>query len=116
MQSNDTNFDWVPDLVGFVRRRWRTVLASAAVTVALAMAYVVTATPKFTVTSTILIDTVAAASFQQQPTITDSQFANGIVESQVEELWSEGVARQVVRKLRLTDNMDFLANGHSPRS
>jgi polysaccharide biosynthesis transport protein len=113
MQANDNGFDWVPDLAAFMRRRWMTIAVVTAVTVTLGMVYVVTATPKFTATGTVLIDTQAAASFQQQPTITDSQFANGIVESQVEVLQSEGVAREVVRNLKLADDPAFLANGYS---
>jgi succinoglycan biosynthesis transport protein ExoP len=113
MQSNAGSFDWVPDLAGFMRRRWATILIGMTATMALGMTYVLTATPKFTATSTILIDTQAAASFQQQPTVSDSQFANGIVESQVEVLQSAGVARDVVRKLRLTDDTAFLVNGNS---
>jgi succinoglycan biosynthesis transport protein ExoP len=113
MQSNDNGFDWVPDLAAFLRRRWMTIAVVTAATVTLGMVYVVTATPRFTATGTVLIDTQAAASFQQQPTITDSQFANGIVESQVEVLQSEGVAREVVRNLKLADDPAFLANGYS---
>jgi succinoglycan biosynthesis transport protein ExoP len=113
MQANNNGVDWVPDLVAFMRRRWLTVAAGTVVTLALGISYVLFATPKFTATSTILIDTLAAAAFQQQPAVTDSQFANGIVESQVEVLQSEGVARTVIRKLRLTHDEAFLVNGHS---
>jgi len=113
MQSNETGFDWIPDLAAFVRQRWPTVAVTTAAAMVLATSYIVVARPKFTATATILIDTQAAASFQQQPSVADSQFANGIVESQVEVLQSAGVAVGVVRKLGLTRDEAFLSNGHS---
>jgi succinoglycan biosynthesis transport protein ExoP len=113
MQSNDTSFDWIPDLAAFVRQRWLTVVVTSLAVMILAGGYLAIARPKFTATSTILIDTQAAASFQQHPSVADSQFANGIVESQVEVLESVGVAVVVVRKLGLTTDVAFLSNGHS---
>ena len=113
MSTDRAGSEWVGDLAAFLGRRWRTVAASCVVVLAVGVVYQVEATPKFTATSTMVIDTLAAASLQQQQPLTDSQFANGIVESQVEVLQSERVTRAVVRKLHLAHDPAFLLNGRS---
>ena len=62
---------------------------------------------------TVFIDMQAAAPFKGDNTPIDSQFANGIAESQVEVLQSDGLARVVVNRLHLADNQAFMANGNS---
>ena len=114
MPVNSPVLDWVPDLFAFLRRSWRIVLLCTAVTIALGIVYFVTATSSFTASSTVLIDAEASAPFKQQSSAMDGQYANGVVESQVEVLQSVGLARDVVRALRLADDPVFLANGRSP--
>ncbi|HEX3574452.1 MAG TPA: GNVR domain-containing protein [Rhodopila sp.] len=106
-------FDWAPDLIAFLRRSWFTVAVSTAIMVALAVAYQLFATAHFTASSTVFIDMQAAAPFKGDNTPIDSQFANGIAESQVEVLQSDGLARVVVDRLHLADDKAFLANGNS---
>ena len=113
MPMKTATLDWIPDLAAFIGRRWRLVASSAGVCVLLAVAYLLVASPKYTATTTLLIDTQAAASFQPQALPADSQYANAVVESQVEVLESDGLARGVVRKLHLADDKAFLRNGHS---
>ena len=113
MHSTEGTLDWVPDLAAFIRQRWLTIAVVTVAVVGLASVYIAVSRPKFTATSTILIDTQAAASFQPQPGIADSQFANGIVESQVEVIHSLGVAIDVVRKLGLSNDRAVLSNGHT---
>ena len=81
--------------------------------VAVGVAYQLFATPHFTASSTVFIDMQAAAPFKADNTPIDSQFANGIAESQVEVLQSDGLARVVVKRLHLADNQAFMANGNS---
>jgi succinoglycan biosynthesis transport protein ExoP len=113
MTAPQTQFDWIPDLFGFLGRAWRSVAGGLAIMVVLALIYLLTATPRFTANVTLLIDSTATASFQQQATTTDAQYANGVVESQVEVLQSMGVAREVVRTLHLARDPAFLVNGKS---
>jgi succinoglycan biosynthesis transport protein ExoP len=110
---NATAFDWVPDLLFFLRRSWRTVLIGAVAAVALGVLYLLVARPSYTASSVVMIDVRANASFQPRTDVIDSQYANGITESQVEVLQSLGVARAVVRTLGLQDDPAFLGNGGS---
>jgi succinoglycan biosynthesis transport protein ExoP len=105
--------DWVPDLFAFLRRSWRSVLAGAVLATLLGIAYLLAAAPWFTASSVVMVDIQATMPFQPQTDVIDSQYASGIAESQVEVLQSMGVARQVVRTLKLQDNAAFLANGSS---
>ncbi len=113
MMANKALFDWAPDVVAFLRRAWRVVACCVVAMMVLGAAYILFATPRFTASSTVLLDMQAAAPFQQQTTPIDSQFANGLAESQVEVLQSEGLARVVVNRLHLADDKAFLANGQS---
>ncbi|MEA2736877.1 MAG: polysaccharide biosynthesis transport protein [Acetobacteraceae bacterium] len=106
-------FDWAPDLIAFLRRAWVTVAISTTIIGMVAVAYLLFATARFTASSTVFIDMQAAAPFKADNTPIDSQFANGIAESQVEVLESEGLARVVVDRLHLADNPAFMANGNS---
>ena len=101
-------FDWAPDLFAFLRRAWVTVAISTGIMAAVGVAYQLFATPHFTASSTVYIDMQAAAPFKADNTPIDSQFANGIAESQVEVLQSDGLARVVVRRLHLADNPAFM--------
>jgi succinoglycan biosynthesis transport protein ExoP len=106
-------FDWAPDLIAFLRRSWTTVAISTAIMFVIGVAYVIFGTPHFTASSTVFIDMQAAAPFQQDNTPIDSQYANGLAESQVEVLLSDGLSRKVVQRLHLADNRAFMANGNS---
>ncbi len=113
MTVKTATLDWIPDLATFLARRWRIVAISTGVCLTLAVFYLLVASPKYTATTTLLIDTQAAASFQPQALPVDAQYANAVVESQVEVLESDGLARAVVRKLHLADDKAFLRNDHS---
>lgn len=119
--GNEAPFAWVPLLLAFLRRSWRMILACAAAAVLLGAMYAMLATPKFTATTQLLIDTRQGNAFQQQqPSASlDSLADNAIVDSQVEVLRSDGTARHVVAQLRLTQDREFLSwngSGISPRA
>jgi succinoglycan biosynthesis transport protein ExoP len=111
--TNSRVLDWVPDLFVFLRRSWRLVLAGAVLATALGVIYLLVANAKFTASSAVMIDIKAATPFQVQPDVIDSQYASGIAESELEILQSMGVARDVVRTLKLQDDPVFLSNGSS---
>jgi polysaccharide biosynthesis transport protein len=106
-------FDWAPDLLAFLRRAWPTVAVCTGIMLTLAVSYQLFATPRFTASSTVFIDMQAAAPFKTDNTPIDSQFANGLAESQVEVLQSDGLARVIVDRLHLADDKAFMANGNS---
>lgn len=109
--SYERPFAWLPDLLLFARRRWLGVLLALVASLVLAGAYIVYATPKYTATAALLVDTKSAAFLRNQPTINDAQYINGLVESQLEVVQSDGVARMVVRQFHLADDQAFLDNG-----
>lgn len=100
-------FEWVGELSGFLRRNKRLLVASVVATTLLALLYVATATPRFTASTILLIDTRQAALFQQHPTVADAQIESALIESEVEVLHSAGLARQVVADLGLAADPVF---------
>ena len=102
-------FAWAPFALGFLRRNTLVIILCIFATASLGVAYLVTATPRFTASTTLLIDSSEHNLFKQTPSSTDDQTAqNAQVESQLEVLRSDGVAREVVRKLDLANNAMFL--------
>lgn len=101
-------FQWLPLLVAFVRRRWRAILLSSVAVTAAAATYVATATPFYTATTTVFIDSRRPHAFRQEQSIVDQQAESAFVESQVEILRSAGVAAAVVRDLRLAESEEFV--------
>ena len=106
-------YAWVPEFQTFLRRRWATVAGSLVACMVLGVASLVFVPPKFTATAQLLIDSRRADPFHEQTTTPDSQAINGLVESEVEVLRSDGLARKVVQRLNLADDPAFLALGHT---
>ncbi len=80
-----------------------------------AVVYLVLATPKYTATTTLLIDTETAQLLKprEQGTASDPIILSdsSAVASQAEVVSSEGTARVVVQRMHLVHNAEFLANG-----
>ena len=103
---------WLPQLLGFLRRRWPTILVTTVVVTGLAAGYLLYATPRYTATASVLVDTRRADQYRQQSVLSvDAQYENAMVESQVEILQSEAIATQVVRKLHLDTDQEFMSWG-----
>ncbi len=107
-------FHWLPHLISFLRRRWWTMAVSLAVGVALALAYALTATPRFTAEVDLLFDISRADLLRQQATSRDSLTLNSMLESQVELLQSAGLARKTVERLGLQGDGRFVAARPGP--
>jgi uncharacterized protein involved in exopolysaccharide biosynthesis len=85
-----------------IRRNWRSLVLPAAVTVLIAIAYLVLATPQFTSTGLILIDTKNSAAMRSNvPPAIDANVESANIESQVELLKSERILRRVVESEKL---------------
>ena len=96
------------NLLGILRRQYAVILFVAALTMALALIYVVTATPKFTAVATLFIDRGKLQPFaQQQQILIDSPIDSAAIESQIEILKSDTIALAVINNLHLTDDPEF---------
>lgn len=104
-------FQWLPQLLQALRRRWLTICGTAAAVLGLAVVYLLAATPQFTASTTLLIDIRQSNPFRQQPIVADSQYENTLIESQVEILRSQGLARAVVAQHGLTQDPAFNSMG-----
>ncbi len=107
-------FHWLPAMFSLLRRRWMTIAACVLVFLAIGVTYYLVATAQFTAMTSILIDTRRGDLFkQQQSSQGDASMDSAIVESQVEVLKSEGIARRVARSMRLADDREFMSWGRS---
>ena len=82
---------------------------SLGICVALALAYALTATPRFTAEVDLLLDISRADLLRQQATSHDSLTLNSMLESQVELLQSAGLARKTVERLGLDGARRFVS-------
>ena len=98
--------------VNFLRRQYVVVAVAVALTTLLGVVYLNTTPPTFTATARMLIDTRKQEVFQQQLMGRDL-IDTAMVESQVEVLKSQAIARAVVKDHHLTENPDFVGEGNS---
>src|SRR5664279_5980057 len=89
--------------IDIVRRQFPTILLVIACTTALGLIYLFTATPKFTASARMVIDTHKTQLFQQQASFGDIAIDPAMTETQVEILKSENIGLSVVKDLHLTD-------------
>ncbi|KJC49466.1 exopolysaccharide biosynthesis protein [Bradyrhizobium sp. LTSP885] len=97
--------------VNMVRRQFPTVLAVASACIILALLYLFTATPEYTSTASMVIDSRKIQLFQQQSALGDIALDSASVETQVEILKSENISLAVVRDLHLVDDPEFTGGG-----
>lgn len=95
-------------VLAVARRQWRVVAACAAVAIVLGLLFLMTATPRFTSTTGILIDENNQKIVDQLSAISGVLEDEGQVLSQVELLKSEKIALAVSKKLDLANNEMFV--------
>lgn len=98
------------DMVTIARRRWPVILGAMAIGFALACGYAFTATPSYTASAKVMIGTKKSNLLSKQEFVTESQVDAGTVESQVEILKSESVARSVIRDQNLLSDPEFVGS------
>ena len=98
-------------VLAFVRRQYRVIVFATAITMAMGLVYVFTTPPSFTAKTAMLIDTKKVQLFQQQSMFSDLPIDSSSVESQVEILKSESIALAVIKRLRLTEDPEFVNPG-----
>ncbi|MBR1246040.1 hypothetical protein JQ609_03735 [Bradyrhizobium sp. AUGA SZCCT0169] len=87
------------DGLAFIRRHLSILLLTALVTIGAAVLYLIAAVPTYTATAKLVVDAKAAPG--------DAASASTMVEGQIAIINSEGLARAVIRKLRLADDPEF---------
>jgi capsular exopolysaccharide synthesis family protein len=93
----------------FLRRYFWTIFASVAIAMAIAAAYVLTATPEFTARAQLLIDARIPTILREQTGETGNPIDSPQVESQIAVLRSEEIALTVIDKLSLRKHPEFAA-------
>lgn len=94
-------------ILGFTQRHWTVIAASVAVAIALAAIYIIVAAPLYSAKSTLLLDTRKLQLFEKQSVLGEVTFDTPAIESQIELLKSESVARAVVVDLNLASDPEF---------
>jgi polysaccharide biosynthesis transport protein len=97
--------------LNIIRRQFPTILVVIACTTALGLIYLFTATPKYTATARMVIDTHQVQLFQQQPGLSNIAIDPAMTETQVEILKSENISLSVIKDLHLTDDPEFVGPG-----
>jgi succinoglycan biosynthesis transport protein ExoP len=93
------------------RRQWRVIAGTAIAVVLLAVGYLVVATPVYTSTADILLDSRQFGTVDIARDAPNLTFNITAIESQVEVLKSEKIALAVIEKLKLTDDPEFVEEG-----
>ncbi len=107
-QAEPQPFHWLRQLLWFWSRRWKEIITGLCLMLLVAGAYIATARPQYTAGADLLYDIRRTYLMREQQGIQDSQTINALVESQVELLQSEGLARRVVERLQLTKDPNFI--------
>ena len=98
--------------INFIRRQYVVIAIAVALTTLLGVVYLITTPPSFTAYARMLIDTrKQQVMFPQQPMTWDFM-ESAMVESQVEVLKSENIARAVVKENHLTEDPDIVGPGN----
>jgi exopolysaccharide transport family protein len=97
------------EIVKILRRRWRIVLAIPAALAAAALIFVLTATPQYTATATVLVDPRRANIGDTTQTVL-SNFGtdDATIESQALLIQSVAILRQAVIKMKLFEDAEFV--------
>jgi polysaccharide biosynthesis transport protein len=98
-------------VLAFVRRQYRVIGLGAGIAIVLGLLYVLTAQPSYTAAATMVIDTRNIRLFQQQSMFSDMPIDASSVESQVEIIKSETIGLAVIKRLRLTEDPEFVNPG-----
>src|SRR5690242_3340496 len=97
--------------LNILRRQFPSILALVSCALALGLIYLFTATPKYTATARMVIDTHKFQLFQQQSQLGDIAIDPAMTETQVEILKSENISLAVIKDLHLTDDPEFVGPG-----
>jgi polysaccharide biosynthesis transport protein len=103
----------VDSVIGFLRRRYLVILICVLVSAPFAALYLLIIPPRFTASATMMMDARRGQLFQQS-LLTDAPADSAWVDSQIGILKSQNVALNVVRQLRLADDVEFIQPAPGP--
>jgi polysaccharide biosynthesis transport protein len=95
------------NLLNIVRRQIAPIAFITVLTTALSVLYLYVTPPTFKAEATMLIDSRKVQLYQQQQLFLDSPVDSAAIESQIQILKSDNVARAVIENLKLTENPEF---------
>lgn len=98
-------------VVGFFRRQYPVILGTLIATLLIGAAYMLIVRSTYTAQATIIIDTRKIQAFQSQSMFNEVPIDSPAVESQVELIKSDNIARSVIRDLHLVDDAEFTRYG-----
>jgi polysaccharide biosynthesis transport protein len=108
--ANEINID---QLLAIARRQWVVVAAAVVLMLAVGVAYLLTAVPLYTASTSVLIDRGNSEVVQQLSTIGGVLDDEASVLSQVELLKSDTIGLATIDRLKLQDNAQFMSSGGS---
>ena len=110
------HFDLV-DLYAFLKSNRRVLAGWVIVALTVALVYAFTATPLYTATADLTIDSKKIQLFKNnEQVVGDNAMDSSQVESEVEVLGSESIALIVIDDLKLTNDPEFVGYGEWPDS
>lgn len=98
----------LPDVLGIMHRRWRWLIIGCIFGLTLSLSYILLATPLYTSTASILIDTRINQNLQTQKIVEDTPVDTSLVDSQVQVLSSESIILPVIKSMNLTHDSEFV--------
>jgi polysaccharide biosynthesis transport protein len=93
------------------RRQWKVIVIATSTALLLAVGYIIAATPIYTSSVDILIDSRQFGAVESSRDHADLTFNQAAIDSQVEVIKSEKVALSVIRKLKLAEDPEFVEAG-----
>src|SRR5208282_5400637 len=97
----------IETLLNVVRRQIAPIAYVTGLTMMLSVLYLYVTPPTFKAEATVLIDRGKVQLFQQQQLFLDSPVDAAAIESQIQILKSDNIARAVIKSLRLTESPEF---------
>lgn len=108
LASGEGSVFGIAGIAGTLRRRWRFPVIGCLIGLTLAIVHVVLATPLYTSTARILIDTRMNQNLQMQKIVEESVVDTSLVDSQVQILSSESIILPIIRSMNLTRDSEFV--------
>lgn len=99
--------DGLNEVLSVLRRRRHLIMAAIGATLLIALIYLMLASTRYTATTVVVLDTKPSALLLQSETFVEPQVDEAAVESHVQTIKSENVAKIVVKKLGLADDPEF---------
>jgi polysaccharide biosynthesis transport protein len=95
----------------FLRRQYLIIAIATVIAVVLGIVYVITSPSSYTAVASMILDSKRIQLFQQQSLFTEMPVDTGNIDSQVEIIKSETVAKAVIKKLNLINDPEFVGGG-----